>query len=77
MLLEETPMSSPLFQTQLEQTQHEKAISGLCHQYPGQEEFIRHRYLENLTPLLSGAKIRTYLTILTVRKVKRLLEVRH
>jgi hypothetical protein len=65
------------FQTQLEQKQHEHAIRSLCQQYPGRDEFIRLRYVENLTPLLSGAKIRTFLTILTVRKVKRLLDPQH
>jgi len=67
-------MSSCLFKDNLEQQQHEKAISGLCQLYPGQDEFIRQRYIENLAPLIVGAKIRNYLTILTVRKVVRLLE---
>lgn len=70
-------MSSGLFKDHLEQTQHEQAISNLCLLYPDREDDIRQHYIENLTPLVAGAKIRTYLTILTVRKVKSLLKTTH
>ncbi len=67
-------MQQNLFQDDIEQSQHEEAISRLCTEYPAQSELIRKNYLETLEPLIADACIRTYLPIFVSRKVKSFLE---
>ena len=66
-------MSPGFFQDDDEKKLHEQAISSLCQQYPGRQDFIRQRYLEKLKPMISDARIRTYLPILVSRKIRVML----
>jgi hypothetical protein len=70
-------MDQILFQDDIERHQHEEAIKLLCDEYPDQCELIQKNYLENLTPLIADASIRTYLPIFVSRKVKNGLENKH
>ncbi len=67
-------MIADKYQDELEEKQHEEAISRLCQEYPEQKELIRRQYFENLDPLITDARIRTYLPIFVSRKVKTVLQ---
>lgn len=66
-------MANVVFKNELEEKQHEEAIRILCEEHPEKQLYIRERYLEALTPMISDAQIRTYLSIFATRKVKALL----
>ena len=70
-------MGQIFYQDDVEKNQHEEAINRLCEQFPGQQDFVRENYLENLEPLIADATIRTYLPIFVSRKVKNNLENIH
>ncbi|HKJ05692.1 MAG TPA: hypothetical protein VJ974_08855 [Geopsychrobacteraceae bacterium] len=66
-------MQDDLFQGEAEKERHEKAIDDLCLIYPGKSIEIRQCYLQKLESLVTGARIRIYLSILVTREVKALL----
>ena len=62
-------METSLFEDERELKQHEDAIDRLCQEHPDQCDLIRDTYLQHLEPMLSEARIRTYLSIFVSRKV--------
>lgn len=58
------------YDTDEERKLHFNVISALADQYRVDEATIRELYEHQLAGLIGGARIRTYLSVLTARRVK-------
>jgi len=66
-------MKQNIFQDDREKGQHEDAINQLCQEFPGQEDSVLNCYWDHLAQFTGQATIRTYLTILVSREVRKYL----
>jgi len=68
---------SPLFEPGKEAVRHERAMSSLCDRTGAPHAEVRNLFAQEFSRLELGAKVRSYLTVLTASKVRAMLRRKH
>jgi hypothetical protein len=68
---------SSLFEPGKEAVRHERAMSALCDRTGAPLTKVRSLYAQEFSRLELGAKVRSYLEVLTARKVRAILRREH
>jgi Protein of unknown function (DUF3562) len=68
---------SPLSEPGKETVRHERAMSSLSHRTGTPLAEVRNLFAQEFTRLELGAKVRSYLTILTTSNVRAMLRRKH
>jgi len=68
---------SSLFEPGKEALRHERAMSSLCDRTGAPLTEVRSLFAQEFARLELGAKVRSYLTVLTASKVRAMLRQKH